>query len=79
MLRAPIDAIRWWNAWWVRRERYWKGFYYTFAISFAIFSFTGGTTPFFTIVAGAASLAFWVALGFWLSDRFKRRPAGSRR
>ncbi len=73
MLRTPIAAIRWWNEWWSRRERYWKGAYYTFAIAFVFFSFVSAEASFLRIVLGAASLSFSVGAGFWLSDRFNRR------
>lgn len=80
MLRTLIAMIRWWNAWWVRRESYWKGTYYTFAIAFVILSLTGGPeTEFLRVVVAAASVASSVGMGLWFSGRFKRRLNASRR
>jgi hypothetical protein len=74
MLRAPLDAIRWWNAWWLRRATHWKGAYYAFAIAFVLFSLTGGPeTSLSRIVIAAASVGFSVGMGFWFSARVRRR------
>jgi hypothetical protein len=79
MLRAPFDAIRWWNAWWVRRATHWKGAYYSFAVAFVLFSLTGAETTLIRIVVASASIAFSVGMGFWFAGRFKRRLDEGRR
>ncbi len=78
MVNASIDAIRSWNGWLGRRERHWKALFYTFAIAF-ILALLRADAPFVNVLIFSASLAFWVAVGFWLSDKLRRRLGGRRR
>ena len=77
MLRAPFDAIRWWNAWWVRRATHWKGAYYSFAVAFVLFSLTGAETTLIRIVVASASIAFSVGMGFWFARQVLAAHGGS--
>lgn len=63
--------------WWLRREKWLKGFYLTFAVSFVGLSML--SAPPLEALAVALMWAAMIAVALWVSEKLKERMRGQPR